>query len=102
MPMHLEYKIRLPDHDFPIGKSHKLIPSVYGCCVKNKVGSIGYNGPTYVAIRSGKHDKSCDAESHKEDFDQLLQLEEFKEHALDEDGEVEPILFISGDMGKTF
>ena len=23
------YRIRLPDHDFPVGREHKLIPSVY-------------------------------------------------------------------------
>ena len=27
--MHLDYKVTLPDHDFPIGENHKLIPSVY-------------------------------------------------------------------------
>ena len=26
MTMHLEYKVSLPDHNFPTGKSHKLIP----------------------------------------------------------------------------
>ena len=30
--MHLEYKVRLLDHDFPIGTRHKLIPSVYAQC----------------------------------------------------------------------
>ena len=29
MLMHMEYKVQLPDHDFPIGENHKLIPSVY-------------------------------------------------------------------------
>ena len=30
--MHMEYKIKLPDHDFVIATKHKLIPSVYGIC----------------------------------------------------------------------
>ena len=30
--MHLDYKVRLPDHDFPVGERHKLIPSVIGVC----------------------------------------------------------------------
>ena len=48
--MHLEYRVKLPDHDFPIGGKHNLIPSVYSACEKNKDGSAGYNGPTYRAI----------------------------------------------------
>lgn len=27
--MHLDYRVRLPDHDFTVAKGHKLIPSVY-------------------------------------------------------------------------
>ena len=70
--MHLEYKVSLPDHDFPIGKEHELIPSVYGSCKRQKNDpAISYNGPTYIAIQSGKHDKSC-AVSHHEDFQKLL------------------------------
>ena len=48
--MHLEYRVKLPDHDFPIERKHKLIQSVYAACEKNKDGSTGYNGPTYIAI----------------------------------------------------
>ena len=33
--MHAEYKVSLSDHDFPIGKSHKLIPSVF-CFMSSK------------------------------------------------------------------
>ena len=36
MLMHLEYKASLTDHDFPIGKSHKLIPSVYDTAIAIK------------------------------------------------------------------
>ena len=70
--MHLEYKMSFPDHDFPIGKQHKLIPSVYASCKCQKNDpAISYSGPTYIAIRSVKHDKSC-AVSHHEDFQKLL------------------------------
>lgn len=31
--MHLEYRIQLPDHDWVVAERHKLIPSVYACCV---------------------------------------------------------------------
>ena len=30
--MHMEYKVRLPDHNFAVGPRHILIPSVYGVC----------------------------------------------------------------------
>ena len=70
----LEYKVKLLDHGYPIGEKHKLIPSVYAACEKNKDSSIGYNGQTYRAIGSRKHDKSS-AASHVEDFRTLLPLE---------------------------
>ena len=72
--MPLEYKVFLSDHDFAFGKRHKVIPSVYAaCCIKDD--ELGYNGPTYISIRIGKHDKSC-ATSHAEDFENLLSLED--------------------------
>ena len=30
--MHMEYKVRFPDHNFVLGPRHALIPSVYGVC----------------------------------------------------------------------
>lgn len=69
--MHLDYKVQLPDHDFPIGERHKLIPSVYAAGVQDDQGKIGHSGPTFISLRSGKHDKSC-ARSHMEDFDTLV------------------------------
>ena len=30
--MHMEYEVRLPDHNFLVGSRHVLIPSVYGVC----------------------------------------------------------------------
>ncbi len=103
--MHLEYKVTLPDHDFPIGENHKLIPSVYAACLHDKDGTIGYSGPTHVAIRSAKHNHSS-AESHIADFNHLLNLDAFKEHAMMgndvfTDGEVavKPLVFLSVDGG---
>lgn len=54
--MHLEYRVRLPDHDWVVAAGHKLIPSVYaGISIKPGVlgdrTCVGYSGPTYVAIR---------------------------------------------------
>ena len=33
--MHMEYKVKLMDHDFVVGPQYKLIPSVYGICQVN-------------------------------------------------------------------
>jgi hypothetical protein len=53
--MHLEYRVRLPDHDWVIASKHKLIPSVYGgCVIGKKIGdrmAVSYSGPTHIAIR---------------------------------------------------
>ena len=95
--MHLEYKFSLPDHDFPIGESHKLIPSVYASCLQKEDQSIGYSGPTFIAIRSGKHDKSC-AASHMEDFRSLIQAEEFQTACKNGDN-IKPLVFVSVDGG---
>ena len=70
--IYLEYKVSLPDHDFPTGKQHKLIPSVYASCKRQKNNpAISYIGPTNIAIWSSKHDKSCAVSNH-EDFQKLL------------------------------
>ena len=67
--MHMEYEVKLPDHDFAVGENHKLIPSVIGDMqvVKRSdlaSNAVTYSGPTYVAIRSAKHTGSS-AYSHK-------------------------------------
>ena len=95
--MHLEYKVILPDHDFPIGEKHKLIPSVYAACLKQD-GEVSYNGPTFISIRSGKLGKSC-AETHSDDFERILQLEEFQNAALTPNKDVKPLVFVSVDGG---
>ena len=94
--MHLEYKVMLPDHDFPIGEKHKLVPSVYVACLK-KDGEVSYS-PTFISIMSGKHDKSC-AETHHDDFERILQLEEFQDAALTPNKDVKPLVFVSVDGG---
>ena len=97
--MHLEYKVMLTDHDFPIGEKHKLIPSVYAVCLK-KHGEVSFNGPTFISIRSGKHDKSC-AETHSYNFERVLQLEEFQDAVLTPNKDVKPLVFVSADADLT-
>lgn len=101
--MHLEYRILLPDHDWVVAERHKLIPSVYAAMrIDNngmgKPDSVTYSGPTYIAIRSGKHSSST-ALTHQLDFNHLLKLEEFKNLALTNDGKVKPVVIFSVDGG---
>ncbi len=74
--MHVEYRVSLPDNDWVVASKHKLIPSVCAAIPIKQNGienleSVTYSGPTYVAIRSGKHASSSI------DFEKLLQLPEF-------------------------
>lgn len=74
--MKMDYKVQLPDHDFVVASRHKLIPSVYaGLKIEND--AVSYSGPTYIALRSGKHDKST-APRHADDLHRLLELKEWK------------------------
>ncbi|CAF5175105.1 unnamed protein product, partial [Rotaria magnacalcarata] len=77
--MNMKIQIKLPDHDFVIATKHKLIPSVYGACIINDE-RVSYSGPTFAAVRSGKHDHSS-AIAHANDFDTLVQLPEFEKVA---------------------
>lgn len=100
--MHMEYSIRLPDHDWVVAPSHKLIPSVYaGIQIEeNMFGNskaASYSGPTYVAVRSGKHSSST-ALSHVLDFEKILTLSEFDDIAKI-NGSVKPIVIFSVDGG---
>ena len=100
--MHVDYEIRLPDHDFVKATKHKLTPSVYAACEIRSTSSktapeISYSGPTYIAIRSGKHDSST-AYSHGRDFDYALVLEEFQS-VVKNDGEIKPVAMIFSDGG---
>ena len=84
MLMSMEHQVTLPDHDYVVADKHKLIPSVTGYrtiedhqdFIDSRKG-VKYSGPTYVAIRSGKHDTS-DAWSHETDILRTFELESFK------------------------
>lgn len=101
--MHLDYKVTLPDHDWVVAGGHKLIPSVYAGIVI-KPGEIGcrgavtYSGPTYIAVRSGKHSSST-ALSHANDFNTLLNFSEFAGVMKTNTGHVKPVLMMTVDGG---
>ena len=70
--------------------------SVYAASLIDETGLIGTAGPTYVSIRSAKHDRLTH-ESHAIDFDRLVQLKEFEKFARDHLGRVKPIIVICVD-----
>ncbi|KAJ6643029.1 hypothetical protein Bhyg_07985, partial [Pseudolycoriella hygida] len=79
--MHMEYRVKLPDHDFMIASRHKLTPSVYGFCeIKPNGGgdrsAISFSGPTYAAIRSSKYSSST-AFSHARDIENIYDKSDF-------------------------
>ncbi|CAF4327668.1 unnamed protein product, partial [Rotaria magnacalcarata] len=98
MLMHLDYRISLPDHDWIVAPRHQLIPSVYAACLLSNDGDLGYSGPTYIAIRSARHEIST-ADTHAADFDRLVCLKEFETVARNEKGEVKPIVIVNVDGG---
>lgn len=101
--MHMEYTVTLADHDFAIASGHKLIPSVYACCVidDTRMGepqAVTYSGPTYIAIRSAKHSSSTSC-THSSDFERLKTVPAFEKFLKDAKGDVKPIVIISTDGG---
>lgn len=100
--MHLDYRVSLPDHDWVVASKRKFIPSVYGLMKieENGLGnpnSITYTGPTYVAIRSGKHSSST-AFSHARDLENMMSMDKFAPF-LKNGTAVKPILIITVDGG---
>lgn len=101
--MNLEYRVKLPDHDFVIASGHKLTPSVIaGLDISSSKllnGSVSYSGPTYIGIRSGKHDSSV-AATHAADLRYLYDnVAEFRSILYRADGTKKPILIIFVDGG---
>lgn len=101
--MHMEYRVLLPDHDFVVAERHKLIPSVYaGLIIKDKgfgqKEAVTYSGPTYVGVRSGKHDSST-AFTHSNDFNRLYNLPEFDLIMKRPDASKKPVGIILSDGG---
>ena len=67
----MEYKVRLPDHNFAVGPSHTLIPSVYVVCKITEIGELWYSENNLIRIRSGKHNFSP-THTHAYDMKELF------------------------------
>ena len=94
--MHLEYFVRLPDHDWVVAEWHKLIPSVYAACVIKEF-SVSYSGPTGIFIR-GKKNKSSIAATHAADFE-FLNAQQSYVMCMTENGVVKSTEIITADGG---
>ena len=61
----MQYQGKLPDHDFVVTPDNKLTARVLLGLTINEMGkpdgAVTTSGPTYIAIRSGKHDSSVAA-----------------------------------------
>ena len=102
MVMHMTYEIRLTDHNFVKATKHKLTPSVYAACEIKATSAkqdpeISYSGPTYISIRSGKHESST-TYNHGYDFNHIVELPEFKAAFKDSQNRMKSIgiLFVDG------
>jgi hypothetical protein len=70
--------------------------SIYAASIIDETGLLTHAGPTYVSIRSAKHDRLTH-ESHAIDFDRLVELKEFEKVARDYLGHVKPIVIMNID-----
>lgn len=86
-----------------MAERHKLIPSVYAAITITPGGegapdTVFYSGPTLILIRSVKHSSST-ANTHSEDLETLLKLDNFQELAKTNLGTVKPVLILTVDGG---
>ena len=73
-----------------------FISRVYASCVIDDTGLIGYAGPTYISIRSAKHDRFT-TDSEDVDFDCVVKLKEFERTARNHIGTIKPIIIMNVD-----
>lgn len=59
---------------------------------------MSYSGPTFIAIRSGKHSSST-AYSHSQDIEKLLHLKEFEAICKTSTGSIKPVFITTVDGG---
>lgn len=94
--MNMNVRVRVADHDFPVGKKHFLCPSVMAVCLISPKTGVTYSGPTYVGIRSSKHNNST-ASSHYQDLWRFVELEPETFH--NSSGDFKPVLIKQVDGG---
>ncbi|KAF2900273.1 hypothetical protein ILUMI_05912 [Ignelater luminosus] len=94
--MRYERQILMPDHDYPIAKGLKLIPSVIGVlCFKD--WKVSYSGPTCISIRGGAIDSST-AETHCQDLIKYLHHDKMRDYFWS-NNRIKPVLVVFSDGG---
>ena len=73
-----------------------LSPSVYASCLIDDLGMVLTNGPTYIPIRSAKHDRTT-IDCEEFDFERVVKSREFEKTARNHIGEVKPIIIMHVD-----
>ena len=97
--MNMRVRVRLPDHDFESWKSSSPHTLSAGCVSHHPGGGeLSYTGPTYVAIRSSKHNGSTTF-SHNEDLEKFMKMKPEVFLMKGSETEVKPILVKSVDGG---
>lgn len=91
----------MPDRDWVVAGGHKLIPSVYaGIIIKSSEmgirSAVTYSGPTFIAVRSGKHTSST-VMSHAADFNRLLNLDDCDVITKTAGGHMKPVVMVTVD-----
>ncbi|CAF3513878.1 unnamed protein product [Rotaria sp. Silwood1] len=74
----------------------RYVPSVYASCLLDENGVITNSGPTYISVRSAKHDR-INIDCEEIDFDQVVKLKEFERTARNHIGEVKPVIIMNID-----
>ncbi|CAF1070651.1 unnamed protein product [Rotaria sp. Silwood1] len=95
--LHVDYQISTTNSTpIPPTVPHQLKPTVYASCIIDDTGLIGVSGPTYISIRSAKHDRfTVDYEDM--DFDCMIKLKEFEKTARNHIGNIKPIIVMCVD-----
>ncbi|KAF2898335.1 hypothetical protein ILUMI_07839 [Ignelater luminosus] len=95
--MRYERQILMPDHDYPIAKGLKLIPSVIDVlCFKD--WKVSYSGPTCISTRGGAIDSST-AETHRQDLIKYLHHDKMRDYFWS-NNRIKPVLVVFSDGGK--
>ncbi|CAF2913796.1 unnamed protein product [Rotaria sp. Silwood2] len=95
--LHLDYQISTTNSTpIPPSITHQLKPTVYASCVIDDAGLVSFAGPTYISIRSAKHDRfTVDYEDI--DLDCIVKLKEFESTARNHIGSIKPIIIMNID-----
>ena len=73
-----------------------LSSRIYASCTIDDTGLIGCGGPTYISIRSAKHDRfTIDGED--DDFDRIVKSKEFERTARNHLLAIKPIIILNVD-----